>query len=137
MGMSGLTALQALCDVGRLETGQRVLITGASGGVGTFAIQIATAHGATVTGVCSSAKTDLVASLGADHVIDYTRHDIAATSEQYDLIVDTVGTMPLRRLRRLLTPRGTLVIVGNATGGRWFGGLDRQLRALAWSPFTS
>lgn len=136
MGVSGLTALQALCDVGRLQAGHRVLVTGASGGVGTFAVQIAVAHGAIVTGVCSPAKADLVASLGAHGVIDRTRCDLATIDERYDLIVDTVGTLPLRHIRRLLTARGTLVIVGNATGGRWLGGLDRQARALLWSPMT-
>lgn len=135
MGVSGLTALQAVCDVGRLVPGQRVLITGASGGVGTFAVQIAAGHGGIVTGVCSGAKGQLVTSLGADQVIDHTRCDLAAIDERFDLIIDTVGSLPLRRLRRLLTPRGTLVIVGNATGGRWIAGLDRQLRALLWSPF--
>ncbi|MGY6501683.1 MAG: NAD(P)-dependent alcohol dehydrogenase [Acidimicrobiales bacterium] len=135
-GVSGLTALQALCDVGRLTAGQHVLIIGASGGVGTFAVQIAAACGARVTGVCSTAKVDLVTSLGADEIVDHTRDDVADTDDRYDLIVDAVGTTPLRRLRRILTPRGTLVVVGNAEGGRWFGGLDRQARALAWSPFV-
>ncbi len=136
-GVSGLTALQGLCDVGRLQAGQHVLIIGASGGVGSFAVQIAKAQGATVTGVCSTAKVDLVTSLGADQVIDHTRESIADTADQYDLIFDAVGTTSLRGLRRLLTPSGTLVVVGNAKGGNWFGGLERQLGALLWSPFVS
>jgi NADPH:quinone reductase-like Zn-dependent oxidoreductase len=136
VAVSGLTALQGLCDVGRLEAGQRVLIVGASGGVGTFAVQIAKAFGAEVTGVCSTAKLDLVRSLGADHVIDYTQEDFAAAPERYDLILDVGGSSPLSRLRRALTPRGTLVIVGGENGGRWTGGFGRQLRAVALSPFV-
>lgn len=135
MGVSGLTALQAVCDVGRVETGQRILITGASGGVGSFAVQVAAHHGATVTAVCSGSKADLVASLGAHHIIDHTRTDLTTLADRFDLIIDTVGNLPLRRLHRLLTPRGTLVIVGNATGGNWTAGLHRQLGALIWSPF--
>lgn len=137
--ISGLSALQALCDAGRLAEGQHVLILGASGGVGTFAVQIAKAQGATVTAVCSTAKADLVAALGADHVVDYTSGAALDTTttggRRYDLILDIAGGRPLRELRRALTRRGTLVIVG-AEGGRWFGGLDRQLRALIWSPFV-
>lgn len=136
MGISGLTALQGLCDTGRLRPGQHVLILGASGGVGTFAVQIAKARGATVTGVCSTPKLSLVASLGADHVVAYTGDDVTTGDERYDLILDIGGNTPLRRLRRALVPTGTLVIVGGEGGGRWFGGLDRQLRALAWSPFV-
>ncbi len=136
-GVSGLTALQGLCDVGRLTAGQHALIIGASGGVGTFAVQIAKAQGASVTGVCSTDKADLVASLGADRVIDHTCDDLTDTKDRYDVILDAVGTTPLRHLRRLLTRHGTLVVTGNADGGRWFGGLDRQLRALVWSPFVT
>jgi NADPH:quinone reductase-like Zn-dependent oxidoreductase len=132
---SGLTALQGLCDVGRLEAGQHVLITGASGGVGIYAVQIAKALGATVTGVCSTAKTDLVRSIGADHVIDYTREHFADAAVRYDLVLDIAGNTSLTRLRGVLTPGGTLVIAGGEEGGRWIGGTDRQLRALAWSPF--
>jgi NADPH:quinone reductase-like Zn-dependent oxidoreductase len=131
--VSGLTALQSLCDVGRVESGQHVLVIGASGGVGTFAVQIAKAIGAQVTGVCSTAKVDLVRSLGADHVIDYTHDDFADGSRRYDLVLDIGGNSRLSRLRRALTPSGTLVIVGGEDGGRWTGGFDRQLRALALS----
>src|SRR4029077_12567132 len=111
VAVSGLTALQGLRDAGRLRPGQHVLITGASGGVGTYAVQIAKALGARVTGVCSTAKTGLVTSIGADHVLDYTRDDFAAGSRRYDLILDIAGNSPLARLRRALTPGGTLVIV--------------------------
>ncbi|HVR31563.1 MAG TPA: NAD(P)-dependent alcohol dehydrogenase [Acidimicrobiia bacterium] len=132
--MSGMTAIQGLADVGRLEAGQRVLVIGASGGVGTHAVQIAKAMGATVTGVASPAKLDLVRSIGADRVTDYTRQDFADGSERYDLILDTGGNTALRRVRAALTPRGTLVIVGGEGGGRVLG-VGRQLRAVAWSPF--
>jgi NADPH:quinone reductase-like Zn-dependent oxidoreductase len=135
VAVSGLTALQGLRDAGRVRPGQHVLITGASGGVGTFAVQIAKALGARVTGVCSTAKTGLVASIGADHVLDYARDDFADGSQRYDLILDIGGNSPLARLRRALTPDGTLVIVGGEDGGRWTG-MGRQLRALALSPFT-
>ncbi len=135
--VSALTALQAVRDRGRVQAGQKVLVIGASGGVGTFAVQIAKAAGAEVTGVASTAKLDLVRSLGADHVIDYTRDDITAGGHRYDVILDTGGHRPLRQLRRALTPRGTLVIVGSENGGRWLGGSDRQLRALMLSPFAS
>src|SRR4051812_688609 len=132
LAISGLTALQSLRDAGRLETGQHVLIIGASGGVGTFAVQIAKTFGAEVTGVCSTAKTDLVTSIGADHVLDYTQDDYAHSPHRYDLVLDIGGNSSLTRLRRALTPRGTLVIVGGEDSGRWTG-LSRQLRALALS----
>jgi NADPH:quinone reductase-like Zn-dependent oxidoreductase len=135
VAVSGLTALQGLRDAGRVRPGQHVLITGASGGVGTFAVQIAKALGAQVTGVCSTAKIGLVASIGADHVLDYTRDNFADGSQSYDLILDIAGNSPLSRLRRALTAGGTLVIVGGEDGGRWTG-MGRQLRALALSPFT-
>ena len=135
VAVSGLTALQGLRDAGRLQPGQNVLITGASGGVGTFAVQIAKALGAQVTGVCSTAKTGLVTSIGANHVLDYTHGDFADGRQRYDLILDIGGNSPLSRLRRALTPGGTLVIVGGEDGGRWTG-MGRQLRALALSPFT-
>ena len=135
VAVSGLTALQGLRDAGCLQPGQHVLITGASGGVGTFAVQIAKALGAQVTGVCSTAKTDLVTSIGADHVLDYTRDDFADGLQRYDLILDIAGNSPLARLRRALTPAGTLVLAGGEDGGRWIG-MGRQLRALARSPFT-
>ncbi|MEU5399797.1 NAD(P)-dependent alcohol dehydrogenase [Streptomyces sp. NPDC005963] len=134
--ISGVTALQALRDSGRVRPGQRVLIIGAGGGVGTFAVQLAKSMGATVTGVCSTAKTELVRSLGAAEVIDYTREGFAERPERYDLIVDTAGGRPLSVLRRALTPRGTLVIVGSETDGRLLGGTDRVLRALLLSPFV-
>jgi len=136
VAVSGLTALQSLLDVGRLKAGQHVLIVGASGGVGTYAVQIAKASGAKVTGVCSTAKVDLVRSIGADHVIDYTRDDFADGRQRYDLILDIGGNSPLSRLRRALTPTGTLVLVGGEHGDRWTGGMSRQLRAVALSPFV-
>jgi NADPH:quinone reductase-like Zn-dependent oxidoreductase len=137
MSVSGQTALRGLREVGRLRAGQHVLIIGASGGVGTYAVQIAKALGAEVTGVCSTAKMDLVRSIGADHVIDYTRDDFADGSQQYDLILDIAGNSPLSRLRRALTAHGTLVITGGEGGDRWFGGIDRQLRARVLSLFVA
>lgn len=137
VAISGLTALQALRDQGRIAAGQNVLIIGASGGVGTYAVQIAKAYGAHVTGVCSTTKTDLVRSIGADRVIDYTQDDFADGEHRYDLVIDIGGNSSLSRLRRALTPTGTLVIVGGEGGGRWLGGLDRLLRARLVSPFVS
>jgi NADPH:quinone reductase-like Zn-dependent oxidoreductase len=134
--VSGLTALQAVRDHGRVQAGQKVLIVGASGGVGTFAVQIAKAFGAEVTGVCSTAKVDAVRALGADHVVDYTIDDFADGTHRYDVILDIGGNRRLSQLRRALTPRGRLVIVGGETDGRWLGGSDRQIRALALSPFV-
>jgi NADPH:quinone reductase-like Zn-dependent oxidoreductase len=134
--ISGLTALQALRDKGQIWPGQKVLIIGASGGVGTFAVQIAKSFGAEVTGVCSTTKVDLVRSLGADHVIDYTHEDFADGKQRYDVIVDTGGHSSLARLRRALAPKGTLVIVGAETDGRWFGGFDRSIRASLVSRFV-
>jgi NADPH:quinone reductase-like Zn-dependent oxidoreductase len=134
--ISASTALQALRDQGHVQSGQQVLIIGASGGVGTYAVQLAKAFGAQVTGVCSAAKMDLVRSIGADHVIDYTREDFADGRHRYDLILDIGGNSSLSRLRRALTARGTLVLVGGEGGGRWLGGLDRQLRALLLSRFV-
>jgi NADPH:quinone reductase-like Zn-dependent oxidoreductase len=136
VAVSGLTAIQAVCDVGRVEAGQQVLITGASGGVGTFAVQIAKAVGATVTGVCSAAKVDLVRSLGADHVIDYQHEDVTACDTRYDLIVDMVSTSSLSQLRSMLTDHGTLVVGGAEDMGMWLG-MGRQLRAVTLSPFVS
>jgi NADPH:quinone reductase-like Zn-dependent oxidoreductase len=135
VAISGLAALQSLRDAGRVKAGQHVLIIGASGGVGTFAVQIAKTFGADVTGVCSTSKTDLVSSIGADHVIDYTQEDFADGRERYDLIRDIGGNSPLARLRHALTPRGTLVIVGGEDSGRWIG-MRRQLHALAVSPLA-
>ncbi len=134
--VSALTALQALYDVGRVQHGQKVLIAGASGGVGSYAVQLARAAGAEVTGVCSTAKLDLVRSLGADHVIDYTEDDFADGSHRYDLILDIAGNPALSRLRRALNPTGTAVIIGGENGGKWTGGFGRQLRATALSPFV-
>src|SRR5215212_4251912 len=132
---SACTALQALRDAGGIEPGQQVLIIGASGGVGMFAVQLAKAFGAEVTGVCSTAKAELVRSIGADHVIDYTREDFADGRNRYDVILDIAGNRSLARLRRALTPRGTLVIVGAEDAGTWLG-VRRQLRASALSPFV-
>ena len=134
---SGTTALQSLRDAGGVRAGQSVLIIGASGGVGTFAVQLAKHFDAQVTGVCSTPKTELVRSLGADAVIDYTREDFTDRPERYDLIVDTAGRRSLSRLRRALTRRGTLVVVGGEGGGRLTGGFERQLGALVLSRFVS
>ena len=136
VAVSGLTALQGLRDHGRVQPGQTVLITGASGGVGTFAVQLAAAFGAQVTGVCGTTKVDLVRSIGAGHVIDYTREDFADGKQRYDVILDIGGNPSLSRLRRALTPKGTLVIAGGETRGRWLGGTDRQLRAVLLSRFV-
>lgn len=136
LAISGLTALQGLRDHGKVEAGQEVLITGASGGVGTFAVQIAKAFGAHVTGVCSATKVDMVRSIGADHVIDYTREDFADGEQRYDVILDIGGSSPLSRRRRALSPRGTLVLVGGEGGGRWLGVVNRLLRACLLSPFV-
>jgi NADPH:quinone reductase-like Zn-dependent oxidoreductase len=125
--ISGLTALQGLRDAGGVQPGQRVLIIGAAGGVGSFAVQLAKAFGAAVTGVASTTKVDLVRSLGAEEVIDYTREDFADGARRWDLIVDTAGRRSLAQLRRALARRGTLVIVGGEGGGRWLGGFDRQI----------
>jgi len=131
VAVSGLTALQGLRDAGRIKPGQKVLVIGASGGVGSYAVQLAKYFGAEVTGVCGTAKADLVRSIGADHVIDYTQADFADGQRHYDLILDIGGNSRLSRLRRALTPRGTLVIAGGE-GDRWTG-VGRQLRALALS----
>jgi NADPH:quinone reductase-like Zn-dependent oxidoreductase len=137
IAISGLTALQGLRDHGKVEPGQKVLIGGASGGVGTYAVQLAKAFGADVTAVCSTAKIDMVRSLGADRVIDYTHDDFAEAGQRYDVILDIGGNPSLSRLRRALTPKGTLVIAGGEAGGRWLGGTDRQLRALLLSRFVA
>jgi NADPH:quinone reductase-like Zn-dependent oxidoreductase len=136
VAISGSTALQALRDHGKVRPGQEVLIIGASGGMGTFAVQIAKAFGTHVTGVCSTAKVEMVRSIGADHVIDYTQEDFADGERRYDLILDIGGNSTLSRLRRALAPQGTLVIAGGEGGGRWLGGTDRQLRAMMLSPFV-
>ena len=132
--VSAVTALNALTVAGHVEAGQKVLVTGASGGVGSYAVQLARALGAEVTGVCSTAKVDLVRSLGAAHVIDYTQDDFADGAHRYDLIIDIAGNPTLSRLRRALTPAGTAVLTGGEDGGN-VTGMDRQFRALALSPF--
>jgi NADPH:quinone reductase-like Zn-dependent oxidoreductase len=132
---SGFTALQAVRDHGKVKAGQRVLVIGASGGVGTFAVQIAKADGAEVTGVCSATKAGLVRSIGADHVIDYGSEDFADDRNRYDVILDTAGGRSLSDLRRALTQQGTLVIVGGERAGNWLG-MRNQLRAAATSPFV-
>lgn len=125
--VSGTTAIQALRDKGHVQLGQSVLVIGAGGGVGTFTVQIAKAMGATVTGVASTSKLDLVRSIGADEVIDYTREDFTDGSRRWDVIIDTAGRRPLRELRRALTPKGTLVVVGGDGGGPWTGGFFRGM----------
>jgi NADPH:quinone reductase-like Zn-dependent oxidoreductase len=132
----GFAALQALRDRGHIRPGQKVLVVGASGAVGSVAVQLAKAFGAEVTGVCSTKNVEMVHLLGADHVIDYTRDDATDGRQRFDLIVDTGGNSPLSRLRRTLTPDGTLVIVGGEDGGRWIG-IDRQMRAHMLSPFVT
>jgi NADPH:quinone reductase-like Zn-dependent oxidoreductase len=134
--ITGTTALQAVRDRGRVTSGQDVVIVGAAGGVGSFAVQIAKAFGASVTGVCSTAQLDLVRSIGADEVIDYTSQDFAAMGKQYDVILDIAGNRSVSNLRRALAPKGTLVIVGGEGGGRWFGGINRQLGAQLRSMFV-
>jgi NADPH:quinone reductase-like Zn-dependent oxidoreductase len=135
VAISDLPALQGLRDHGKARPGQKVLIIGASGGVGTYAVQLAKALGAEVTAVCSTAKADMVSSIGADHVIDYRREDFAEKKHHYDVILDVGGNSSLSRLRRALAPRGKLVITGGETEGRWLGRFDRQIRARLLSPF--
>jgi NADPH:quinone reductase-like Zn-dependent oxidoreductase len=137
MPIAAITALQALRDKGKLRSGQSVLINGASGGVGTYAVQIAKAYGAEVTGVCSTKNLDLVKSIGADHVIDYTKEDFTKGSQQYDLILDTVGTHSLSDYRHVLKPHGSLITVGSLDKGRWLGPLTSAIGALLYSPFVS
>ncbi|WP_244246930.1 NAD(P)-dependent alcohol dehydrogenase [Nocardioides euryhalodurans] len=132
--ISAGTALQALTDAGKVQPGQSVLITGASGGVGSYAVQLAASLGADVTGVCSSAKLDHVAALGAHHVIDYSRDDWADGTRRYDLILDIAGNPPVGRLRRALTPRGTAVFVGGESSGV-ITGMRRQVGGALLSPF--
>lgn len=134
--VSGLTALQAVADLAQVRAGQHVLVTGASGGVGSYAVQLAAARGAHVTAVCSGGKADLVRSLGATDVVDYTLEDIDRDGARYDTIIDIAGNRPLSQLRRVLAPHGTLVVVGGEDGGRWLGGLHRQLGVVLLSPFT-
>lgn len=134
--VSGITALQALTDVGGVQPGQHVLIVGASGGVGSFAVQLAKTLGAEVSAVVSTRNLDLVRSLGADHVVDYTQEDFTKTERRYDLVLDIGGRNSVSRLRSVLTPAGTLVIVGGEDGNRITGGVGRQLRAMMLSPFV-
>jgi NADPH:quinone reductase-like Zn-dependent oxidoreductase len=135
--VSGITALQALTDVGELEAGQRVLVIGASGGVGTFAVQLARSLGGVVDGVAGAKNRELVRSLGAEAVYDYRTTDVADIEQRYDLIIDIGGRNPVRKLRRLLTDSGTLVLVGGENGNRVTGGVGRQIRAAAVSPFVA
>jgi len=134
--ISASTALHAVRDQGKVQPGQTVLVIGASGGVGTFAVQLAKTFGADVTGVASTAKVDLVRSIGADHVIDYTRDDVADGPQRYDVILDIGGNRSLSHLRRALTRQGTLVLVGGESGDRWTGGMGRQVLAVATSAFS-
>jgi NADPH:quinone reductase-like Zn-dependent oxidoreductase len=135
--IAGITALQALRDKGHIQRGQKVLINGASGGVGTFAVQIAKSYGADVTGVCSTKNVGMVRALGADHVIDYTHEDFTLGSQRYDLIVDNVGSHSLSQYRHVLNPNGVFVIVGGPSTGQWIGPLIVPLKALILSPFVS
>src|SRR5438045_90521 len=139
VNIAGITALQAVRDQGKVQLGQKVLINGASGGVGTFAVQIAKSFGAEVTGVCSTRNVDLVRSLGADHVVDYTKEDFTKADQRYDVILDNVGTQPLSGFRRVLVPNGILVMIGGGgpNDGGLIGPLARPVKTLLLSPFVS
>ncbi len=139
VNIAGITALQALRDKGKVQAGQKVLINGASGGVGTFAVQIAKTFGADVTGVCSTRNVDLVRSLGADHVIDYTKEDFAKTDQRYDVILDNVPNHSLSEIRRILTPKGKYILIGGGgpNDSRWVGPFGRVIHTLVLSPFIS
>jgi NADPH:quinone reductase-like Zn-dependent oxidoreductase len=135
--LAGFVALQALRDKGKVRAGQKILVNGASGGIGTFAVQLAKSFGADVTGVCSTRNVDLVRSIGADHVIDYTREDFTQTGQRYDFILDNVGNHSLSDLRRALTAAGTLVPNSGGFDNRWLASLGRVVSALVVSPFVS
>jgi NADPH:quinone reductase-like Zn-dependent oxidoreductase len=135
--IAAFTALQGLRDKGQIKPGQKVLINGASGGVGTFAVQIAKLSGAEVTGVCSTRNVDMVRAIGASHVVDYTQEDFTRSGQRYDLIFDSVGTHSLSDIRRVLTREGTLVLVGGPDKGRWLGPLTGLLEVLVLSRFVS
>src|SRR5213079_1004124 len=135
--IAAITALQALRDKGHVQAGQSVLINGASGGVGTFAVQIAKSFGAEVTGVCSTKNVDMVRSLGADHVIDYTREDFTAGTQHYDLIIDNVGTHSLLAYKRVLSPNGSYVMIGMTDPGNWFGWLAKPIEGMVLSKLVS
>jgi len=137
--VAALTALQGLRDKGQLKAGQKVLINGASGGVGTFAVQIAKSLGADVTGVCSTRNLDMVRTLGADHVIDYTKEDFTRGSVQYDVILDNVGNAALLDIRHVLAPKGIYVLIGGGgpDDGRWIGPMAKPVKGLLLSPFMS
>ncbi len=135
--IAGVTALQGLRDCGGIQSGQNVLINGASGGVGTFAVQIAKSLGAEVTGVCSTRNVDMVRSIGADRVIDYTREDFGGDARHYDLMLDAIGNRSLTECRHVLTSRGKYILVGSIDDGRWLGPMKRLLTVLVLSPFVS
>jgi NADPH:quinone reductase-like Zn-dependent oxidoreductase len=137
VSVAACTALQALRDKGHLEPGQKVLVNGASGGVGTFAVQLAKALGAEVTAVCSTGNTAMVAKIGADIVVDYTREDFTQARRQYDLLIDIAGSRSLAETRRVLRPRGTLVCVGGPNKGNWIGPLSRSLKMAMLAPAVS
>ena len=137
MPVAAISALQGLRDKGKIRRGQKVLINGAAGGVGTFAVQIAKVFGADVTGVCSTRNMDMVRSIGAHHVMDYTQEDFNKSGQRYDLIFDSVGNHSLSDCRRALTTEGLLVLVGGSGNGRWLGPLTGVLKAVVLSPFVS
>src|SRR5213592_2690465 len=141
VNIAGITALQALRDKGQIQPGQKVLINGASGGVGTFAVQIAKSYGADVTGVCSTRNVDLVRSLGADHVIDYTKEDFTKSDQRYDVILDNVANHSISEYRRVLTPKGKYIMIGGGSGAKdWqglFGMMTRPFKAMLLKPFVS
>jgi len=135
--VAAFTALQALRDKARVQAEQNVLINGAAGGVGTFAVQLAKAFGAEVTGVCSTAKVDVVRSIGADHVVDYTKEDFTKTGQRYDALIDIAGGKPVSACRRILTRKGVLVAVGGPDKGQWISPLVGPVKLLALSPIVS